>query len=145
VTWLPWFSEYGLEQTRSFRALKIWMALLYHGRSGYAESICRDNRLADRFAELVDAHPELELVAHNLSIVCLRACPAALPGDQLDAHNHAVLRAVQLGGEAFVTSTQLDGRFVLRAAFVNPRMTTHDVERIVDEIVSQSAGQQAPR
>jgi len=143
VTWLPWFSEYGLEQTRSFRALKIWMALLYHGRTGYAESICRDNRLADHFAERVDAHPELELIAHNLSIVCLRARPAGLPNDQLNAHNQALLRAVQVGGEAFVTSTELNGRFVLRAAFVNPRMTTHDTERIVDEIVRQSARERA--
>ncbi len=145
VTWLPWFSEYGLEQTRSFRALKIWMALLHHGRSGYAQSISRDNCLADHFADRAVAHPELQLVAHHLSVVCLRACPAGIPDGQLDAFNQAVLRAVQLGGETFLTSTELEGRFVLRAAFVNPRMATDDVDRMVDEIVRQATRQRDAR
>lgn len=65
VSWLPWFSEYGSEQTRAFRALKVWAALCHHGRAGYAESIARDNRLADHVAALAGAHPELELVAHG--------------------------------------------------------------------------------
>ena len=80
VTWLPWLSEYGLEQTRAFRALKLWMALAYHGRAGYAAVIGRDVDNAARFAELVRAQPGLELVAHNLSIVCLRCVGAGMSG-----------------------------------------------------------------
>ena len=138
ISWLPWFSEYSFEQTRAFRALKLWMALQFHGRAGYAASIARDNRLADRFAELVDAHAGLELVAHNLSIVCLRA----VPGD--DEHNQAVLRKVQLGGRAFLSSTELDGRFVLRACFINPRTTEADLEIMLEAIASASGARGSP-
>jgi hypothetical protein len=52
---------------------------------------------------------------------------------------------VQLGGETFLTSTELEGRFVLRAAFVNPRMATDDVDRMVDEIVRQATRQRDAR
>jgi aromatic-L-amino-acid/L-tryptophan decarboxylase len=131
VVWLPWFSEFGAEQTRPFRALKVWVALRRHGRAGYAAAIGRDLRLAARFAALVDAHPELELVARGLSIVCLRCVPRDVPLDALDALNRRVLTDVQLGGEAFLSGTQLDGRTVLRACFLNPRTTADDVERIV--------------
>jgi pyridoxal-dependent decarboxylase-like protein len=140
VTLLPWFSEYGLEQTRPFRALKIWAALRHHGRDGYARSIARDNRLADHLARLADRADELELVAHNLSIVCLRYRPAErLDDDQLDELNHRVLTAVQLSGQAFLSGTELDGRFVLRACFINPRTTGADVQLIADTVIA--AGQ----
>jgi aromatic-L-amino-acid/L-tryptophan decarboxylase len=136
VSWLPWLSEYGLEQTRAFRALKVWMALAYHGRAGYAEAIGRDLDHASRLARAVEAHPELELVAHNLSIVCLRA---RSPDGDLDDLNERVLRDVQLGGRAFLSGTTLDGRFVLRACFVNPRTRVEDVDVLVDAIAQAAA------
>jgi glutamate/tyrosine decarboxylase-like PLP-dependent enzyme len=121
VIWLPWFSEYGLEQTRPFRALKVWMALLLYGRAGYARAIERDCEHAELLGRLVDDDPDLELVARNLSVVCLRCRPPGVDPDGLDDLNARVLRDVQLGGEAFVSSTILRGAFVLRACFVNPR------------------------
>ena len=136
VGWLPWFSEYGTEQTRAFRALKVWVALRLHGRAGYAASISRDIALAGRLAELADAHPDLELVAHGLSIVCLRCRPPGVPDGALDALNRRVLTAIQLGGEAFLSGTELDGRPVLRACFINPRTTAADVERIAELVAS---------
>jgi aromatic-L-amino-acid/L-tryptophan decarboxylase len=138
VTWLPWLSEYGLEQTRAFRALKLWMSLAYHGRAGYTASIGRDVAHAQRLAELVVAHPALELVAHNLSIVCLRCVPAGVPEDELNALNERILRELQLGGEAFLSGTTLDGRFVLRACFVNPRTREQDVDRLVAAVARLS-------
>jgi glutamate/tyrosine decarboxylase-like PLP-dependent enzyme len=136
MTWLPWLSEYGLEQTRAFRALKVWMALAYHGRAGYVEAVGRDIDNAQRLAELVEAHPDLELLAHNLSIVCLRSRPPGVADDALDAHNERVLRDVQLGGRVFLSSTTLDDRFVLRACFVNPRTRSEDVDVLVEAIAS---------
>jgi aromatic-L-amino-acid/L-tryptophan decarboxylase len=143
VTWLPWFSEFGFEQTRAFRARKVWSALRLHGRDGYARSIARDCRLAGHLAALAEDHPELELVAHNLSVVCLRYVVAGLAAQTLGDLNRAVLRDVQLGGRAFVPSTELDGRFVLRACFINPRTTAADVEAIAEEIVA--AGRRATK
>jgi glutamate/tyrosine decarboxylase-like PLP-dependent enzyme len=127
VTWLPWFSEYGLEQTRPFRALKVWSALLLNGREGYARAIERDCAHADLLARLANDDPHLELVARGLSVVCLRCRPPGVPESELDALNARVVRDVQLGGEAFVTSTTLGGALVLRACFVNPRTREDDV------------------
>lgn len=131
---LPWFSEYGIQQTRGFRALKVWMALKYHGTEGYAAAIERDCALAEHVAARVDASPDLERVAANLSIICFRYVPPALTGDdaRLDALNRALLDEVQLGGRAFLSSTTLDGRFVLRACIVNPRTTREDVDALID-------------
>ena len=58
----PWLSEYGSEQTRPFRALKVWMALRYFGTSGYARLIAHDIAMARRLADRVRATPELELL-----------------------------------------------------------------------------------
>jgi aromatic-L-amino-acid/L-tryptophan decarboxylase len=137
VGWLPWFSEYGLEQTRPFRALKVWMTMRHLGRAGFAANVGRDLDHAALLARLVDEHPELELVAHGLSIVCLRCAPPGVA--DLDELNRAVLRAVQHSGEAFLSSTVLDGRFVLRACFVNPRTTEAHVRRAVELIARLAA------
>ncbi|HEV7656200.1 MAG TPA: aminotransferase class V-fold PLP-dependent enzyme [Mycobacteriales bacterium] len=122
VTWLPWFSEYGSQQTRGFRALKVWAALAHHGRSGYATTIGHDLDLAERLAATVDRSPLLTLVSTGLSVVTFRSRAS---------DDREVLRRVQLGGEAFLTGTALDGGFVLRACITNPRMRAEDVDRIV--------------
>ena len=145
VSWLPWLSEYGLEQTRAFRALKLWMALAYHGRDGYTQAIGRDVDHAEELARLVGERPGLELVAHSLSIVCLRCVPSdPLPEAELDAYNERVLRALQLGGEAFLSGTTLDGRFALRACFVNPRTRAEDLPRVVAAIERAAAAALSP-
>jgi aromatic-L-amino-acid/L-tryptophan decarboxylase len=124
----PWLSEYGLEQTRRFRALKVWAALKHHGLAGYRESIERDLRLADRLAELVEATPELELVSHGLSIVCFRHAGS----NELNRRLHEQLA---LSGRAFVSSTVLGGRFVLRACILNPRTRPNDLEELVAAVL----------
>lgn len=131
---LPWFSEYGFQQTRGFRALKVWMALKHHGINGYRESIDQDIALAEHLADLVKASPDLELAApQNLSIVCFRYVPPRLSNDdeRLNALNKALLEEIQLGGQAFLSSTQLGNRFVLRACIVNHRSVRSDIDFLV--------------
>jgi glutamate/tyrosine decarboxylase-like PLP-dependent enzyme len=130
---LPWFSEYGLQQTRGFRALKIWMSLKHHGLSGYAEAIERDIALAEHLASLVDTSEDLQCLATGLSIVCFRYAPPQLHADEerLDALNKALLETLQRSGQAFLSSTTLDGTFVLRACIINPRTSAEDLERLV--------------
>jgi aromatic-L-amino-acid/L-tryptophan decarboxylase len=134
----PWFSEFGFQQSRGFRALKVWMCLRYFGLDGYRALIEHDLDMADHLARKVEKHPDLELVARSLSIVCFRYAPSHQHGD-LDGLNRALLTDLQLSGEAFVTSTVLDGRFVLRACFVNPGTTTEDVDAIVDTVTEIGA------
>jgi len=130
---LPWFSEYGFQQTRGFRALKVWMALKYYGVEGYRREIEADLALADHLAALITSQPDFELVASGLSIVCFRYAPPGITGgEQLDTLNKALLEEIQLGGQAFLSSTIVGGRFVLRACIVNHRTSTQDIDFLVD-------------
>ena len=139
VSWLPWFSEYGTQQTRGFRALKVWAALAHHGRAGYAATIGRDLDLAERLAARVEAAPELTLTSRGLSVVTFRHVRPGVPAAELDRLNREMLRRVQLGGEAFLTGTELDGAFVLRACITNPRMRPGDTDRIVAAVERAAA------
>jgi len=130
---LPWFSEYGFQQTRGFRALKVWMSLKHHGLAGYAEAIERDIALAEHLAHLVDTSEDLQRLASGLSIVCFRYAPPQWQADaeRLNALNKALLERLQRGGQAFLSSTTMDGAFVLRACIINPRTRAEDLERLV--------------
>ena len=133
----PWLSEYGSEQTRPFRALKVWMAIRYFGTSGYARLIAHDIAMARLLADRVRATPELELrEPQGLSIVCFRAVPAVLKGSDaaIDALNQRVLAALQLGGKAFLSSTVLDGKSWLRACIVNPGTTPDDIGAVLEAV-----------
>jgi aromatic-L-amino-acid decarboxylase len=133
----PWLSEYGSEQTRPFRALKVWMAIRYFGTSGYARLISHDIAMARLLADRVRATPELELrEPQGLSIVCFRAVPRALGGDDaaIDALNQRVLASLQLGGKAFLSSTVLGGRGWLRACIVNPGTMPDDIDAVLDVV-----------
>ena len=119
---LPWFSEYSFQQTRSFRALKLWMALQHAGRAGLQNLVARHNDLAQYLTKLVDDAPDMERMADvSLSIVCFRYVPTILRGNQegLDVLNKRVMEEVQSGGEAFLTNTTLHGHFVLRACILH--------------------------
>lgn len=129
-----WFSEYGFEQTRPFRALKVWMLLKHLGVAGYRDLIEHDVALADRFAAGVAAAPDLELLANGLSVVCFRCRPVGWPGDALDELNRRVLSTMQLGGRAFLAGTTVDGAFALRACVVNPGSSGADADAVLGEV-----------
>ena len=133
----PWFSEFGFQQSRGFRALKVWMTLevLRHRPATRAPSITTwlsPSYLADR----VNADADLELMAPpSLSIVCFRAVPAGVVGDErLDDLNKHVLERLQLSGRAFLSSTVVRGRFVLRACIVNPLSAQRDVDAMLETL-----------
>ncbi len=131
---LPWFSEYGVQQTRGFRALKLWMVLQHLGRRGVRALVERHIALAQRLAERVDAAPDLERLAPvSLSIVAFRCAPPSLRGDdaRLDALNKRVMEQVQADGAAFITNTMVRGRFALRACILHHATTEDDVAALV--------------
>ncbi len=74
------------------------------------------------------------MLASGLSVVCFRHRPAGLGPDELDAHNQALLAAVQLGGRAFLAGTRVGGAFALRACIVNPLMTGADLDAIISDL-----------
>src|SRR6266850_1947619 len=132
---LPWFSEYGPQQTRGFRALKLWMTIHSMGRDGIAARVERHVALARRLASRIDEAADFDRLADGpLSIVCFRYAPASLHGkdDRLDALNKAVMECVQAGGEAFVSGTTIGGRFALRACVLHAGTTEADIDALVE-------------
>ena len=134
---LPWYSEYGFQQTRGFRALKLWMVLQHLGRRGVAALIRRHVDLARHLVAAVDAAPDLERVApRELSVVCFRYAPSGWAGDaaQLDSLNKLLVERIQAEGRAFLTGTVLRGRFALRACVLHYGTTEADVDALVSTI-----------
>jgi aromatic-L-amino-acid/L-tryptophan decarboxylase len=139
------YVDYGPQNSRGFRALKVWLALRHAGAAGYRAMIADDIRLSRMMADAVDRHPELELVTQALSIATFRYVPRDLrPGvgteaveHRLDALNRRLLDRLQRGGEAFVSNAVVGGRYVLRACIVNFHTGRSDVEAL-PEIVARA-------
>ncbi|HEX8174013.1 MAG TPA: aminotransferase class V-fold PLP-dependent enzyme [Pyrinomonadaceae bacterium] len=138
------FWDYGIELSRRFRALKLWMMLRYYGRRRLAEAIAHDNSLAEYLAERVRVSEDFQLLAPvSLSICCFRYVPARLRSQleeagsederkalerELDELNARVMHSVQRGGLAYVSNATLRGRFALRACITNFRTTRADMD-----------------
>lgn len=126
--------ERSPENSRPFRALKVWLALQAYGRQGYAASIERDIRLAAYLEALIDATPGLTMAApRELSVVCWRVEPDRLAGDQerLDRLQDAISGELESRGIAVVSVAELHGkRRALRACIVNFRTGFEDVEAL---------------
>jgi glutamate/tyrosine decarboxylase-like PLP-dependent enzyme len=133
------FVDYGMQNSRGFRALKVWLALRQAGAAGYRRMIGDDIRLTRVLADAVRATPGLEMTSEGLSIATFRLVPADLAArasepavaDYLNALNQALLDRLQKGGEAFVSNAVLPGgRYVLRACIVNIHTQRADVEAL---------------
>jgi glutamate/tyrosine decarboxylase-like PLP-dependent enzyme len=129
-----WFAERGPELSRGFKALKVFMGLLRHGRSGYAAAIERDVALARFLSDEVDRRPGLERLAPTtLSIVNFRyLAPGAAP-ERVDAVNRQIVNRLVGSGSFFLAPTILKGRASLRVCIVNFRTTEDDLRLLLDE------------
>ena len=127
-------SEYGMPLGRRFRALKLWAVLRCHGRAGLQATIREHLRLAELFEGWVRDEDGWEVCApRHFSLVCFRR-------DGSDDENAALLGRVNASGEAFLSHTRLDGRFVLRLAIGNGRTTEDDVRRVWDVLLREARG-----
>jgi aromatic-L-amino-acid/L-tryptophan decarboxylase len=132
------YVDYGLQNSRGFRALKVWLALRQAGRAGYERMIGDDIALTRRLHGHVVAHPELDAVTTSLSICTFRYVPAGLRAQvgtaaaeaRLNRLNEALLDRLQTGGEAFVSNAVIRGMYVLRACIVNFNTTAADVDAL---------------
>lgn len=132
------FVDHGLQNSRGFRALKVWLALKQAGAAGYRESIAEDVRLTGRLAEALRAHGGFEVLTESLSIVTFRYVPASLRAhvsradvaEALDALNRELLDSSQRAGAVFVSNAVVRGRYALRSCIVNFHTSEHDVAEI---------------
>ena len=132
------YFDYGPQNSRGFRALKVWLALRQVGRSGYLKMIGDDILLARHLHQLLAHHPEFEATTQSLSVTTFRYVPPDLRSQlgsegvehYLSRLNQNLLTAVEKSGEAFLSNAMIGGKFVLRACIVNFRTSLADIEAL---------------
>ena len=130
------FSDLGIDLSRGFRALKVWMSFKAYGFDMYARIVEKNVAQAAYLASLVEAHDELELVAPvPLNVVCFRYAGGRASPEQLDALNESILVRLQEDGLAVPSGVRVNGRFALRVANVNHRSRKSDFDALVNDVV----------
>jgi len=133
-----YYHEFGPQNSRGFRALKVWLGIRQAGRQGFIRMIRDDIRLTRLMYERASEHPELEAITLGLSIATFRFVPPDIDRTQPDAEaylddlNRQILDAMQNGGEAFVSNAVIGGRYALRACIVNFRTDAVDVDALIE-------------
>ena len=127
-----WFSEYGLQLSRGFRALKVWMSIKEHGLDRFGRLIDRNIAQAHELEELVRGEPQLELLAPvQTNIVCFRFNPGGMTDERLNEINEELLIRLHESGIAAPSYTTLGDRYCLRAAITNFRTNSDDLKVLV--------------
>src|SRR5262249_40464380 len=130
-----WFTDYGVQLSRGFRALKVWMSLKEHGTAKYGRLIAQNIQQAKYLADLVGSAPDLELLAPvPLNIVCFRYLAPGRDDTALDALNQEILIQLHEQGIAVPSNALIRGRFALRVAIVNHRSRREDFDLLVREV-----------
>ena len=121
----------GPQNSRGFRALKVWLSLRHLGREGYAKLIEQNIALARELDALVDAASDLQRGPGGLSVTNFRYVPDGVESDEeINALNTEILGRLQTGGEVFISNSLLDGHYWLRSCIVNFRTTRADLEAL---------------
>jgi aromatic-L-amino-acid/L-tryptophan decarboxylase len=135
------YFDLGPQNSRGFRALKVWLALQQVGRDGYAQMISDDIRQSRVMYERIAEVPELEALSQGLSITTFRYVPTDL--DRMDSNvvnylndlNRELLTRLQQGGEVYLSNAIIRGNYALRACIVNFRTELQDVNTLPPLVV----------
>ena len=131
-----WFNDYGLQLSRNFRALKVWMSIKEHGLDRFGRMMARNVEQAHYFGQLVEKDSKMELLAPiGLDIVCFRFNPGGMDEDALNALNKEILMQLHEKGIAAPSYTTLGKTYCLRIAISNHRSTFEDFDLLAREVV----------
>ena len=134
------FAERGLELTRNFKALKVWMSLQANGATRHARLIEQNVRQARHLAAQIEAHPRLELLAPvPLNVVCFRFVAEGRDEASLNHINEEILLRLQERGLAVPSGTHIGGRYAIRVANVNHRSRRSDFDQLVEDVIMLGA------
>ncbi len=134
------FADRGLQLTRSFRALKVWMSIQTFGMAAFRQAIARGMELTDRAGDYVRKSEILELLSPpSLGILCFRVRPrgSQLPAARLDEINEQVQAGIIAAGSAMLSSTRLRGTYSLRLCIMSHQTTWDDVRETLEAIEQQ--------
>ena len=127
-------ADYGIQLSRGFRALKIWMSIQTFGMAAFRAAIENGLDLTTRAAEYVRESRSLELMSESLGIVCFRVNPGGVSEDALAGMNRRVLANMFWDGQSFLSSTMVNKQFVLRLCIVNHSTTWDDVRETLEAV-----------
>jgi aromatic-L-amino-acid decarboxylase len=132
---LNWL-EYSMEGTRRWRALKLWTSWKHVGGDGLARLIEHDNDVAAFLADQIDHAEDFDaaVASPELSIVCFRHLVPGMSEAALDAHQDRLQRALEMSGDAWVSTTRLRGRTYLRAGVINWLTTKEDALGLLESL-----------
>ena len=132
----PWLHEYGLQTTRGFRALKVWMAIKEHGIDKFGRLIDQNIAQAHYLSDLIDAEPSLErLTPTTINIVCFSSRADGQDAASIKALNVEIMLRLQEDGTCVLSDTTIKGRHCLRVAITNHRTQRADLDILVREVV----------
>lgn len=132
-----WFSEYGLQLSRRFNALKVWMSLKEHGSERFGRMISRNVEQAHYLGELIDQHQDLELLAPiGMDIVCFRFNPGKLSLEELNTLNKEIKLLLEERAIALPGYTTLQNRYCIRVAISSHRVTNEDFDELIKSVLS---------
>ncbi len=128
--------DYGIQTSRGFRALKVWMSLKEHGIQKFGRLIDQDIEKARYLTSLIEAEDDLTLMfPTNINIVCFRYNPGGLNPETLRAINTEIMLCLQEEGTAVLSDTTVQGSHCLRVAVNNHRTQKQDLELLVSEVL----------
>jgi aromatic-L-amino-acid/L-tryptophan decarboxylase len=137
------YFDYGLQNSRGFRALKVWLGIRQAGRNGYEKMIRNNIELAKQLFHLAAKEEELEAITCFLSITTFRYVPKDLQGDStvkelyLNRLNEQLLNTLQAGGKVFLSNAVVEGKYCLRVCIVNFRTTYENLEALKGIVLNE--------
>ena len=131
-----WFSEFGLQLSRRFRALKVWMSIKEHGSERFGRMISRNVKQANYLGELLNKNKDLELIAPiGMDIVCFRYNPGNKTLDELNALNKEIKLQLEERAIALPGYTTLNNMYCIRCAISSHRVTNEDFEILISSVL----------
>lgn len=135
------FCDHGVQLTRSFRALKVWMSLKIFGVGAFRKAIEHGFELAEAAEEILSRRSRFEIVTRGqLPVITFRYRDRVLTDAETDRLQEGIVEAMIRDGRAMISSTRIEGRRVLRICTINPATTSDDLEAVVDLIEELGAG-----
>jgi aromatic-L-amino-acid/L-tryptophan decarboxylase len=136
------YRDWGVQLGRRFRALKLWFVIRNFGVEGLQEKIRLHIGLGQHFAQLVENHPEFEILApHPFSVVCFRYIPEGVNDmDRINALNETLLKNINKTGKAYITHTRLSSKYTLRMVIGQTNVTKQHVDAAWELICDTAKG-----
>ena len=127
------FADLGMQLSRGFRALKVWLSVRSFGTRAFTRAIDRCLDLALAAEQRIGEDPELELLSPaSLGVVCFRRRPPGLDEDRLDELNARLIARYADTGDGLLSSTRLRGQFAVRLCILNHQSTADDVDSVLE-------------